>query len=98
VPKSHEKDATPTDSNGSPPSHRADGDAPPRKGPEVVAPSSRVNVAFPFSQIKVTEPSKELAELAGLVYDLVEAMDPWLPEDQQEELRGRARALRERLH
>jgi len=88
---------TATESNGSPPSERADGDATLHKGPEVVAPSSRVNVAFPFSQIKVTEPSKELAELAGLVYDLVVAMDPWLPEDRQEELRARALAVRERL-
>ncbi len=98
MPKSHEKDMTATESNGSPPSQRADGDAAPRQAPEVVAPSSRVNVAFPFSQIKVTEPSQELAELAGLVYDLVVAMDPWLPEEQQEDLRARARALRERLH
>ena len=93
----HEKDVTPTESNGSPPSHRADGDAPLRKGPEVVAPSSRVNVAFPFSQIKVTEPSKELAELAGLVYDLV---GPWTrgsPRTSWRSSGARAQALHERL-
>ncbi len=61
------------------------------------APSSRVNVAFPFSQIKLHEPSKELAELAALVLDLVTAMSEWLPEDRLEELRTRAQALHESL-
>jgi hypothetical protein len=61
------------------------------------APSSRVNVAFPFSQIKLQEPSKELSELAGLVLDLVAAMSEWVPEDRLEELRTRAQALHESL-
>jgi hypothetical protein len=61
------------------------------------APSSRVNVAFPFSQIKLHEPSKELAELAALVLDLVTAMSEWLPEDRLEELRTRAHTLHEAL-
>ncbi len=61
------------------------------------APSSRVNVAFPFSQIKLHEPSKELAELAALVLDLVTAMSEWLPEDRLDELRTRAQALHEAL-
>jgi hypothetical protein len=56
-----------------------------------------VNVAFPFSQIKLQEPSQELADLAGLLVDLVAAMSQWVPEDQLEELRARARALHERL-
>ena len=63
----------------------------------MVAPSSRVNVAFPFSQIKVEEPSRELAELASLVFELVGTMAEWVPEDQLEELSARARALRDRL-
>ena len=63
----------------------------------MVAPSSRVNVAFPFSQIKLQEPSQELADLAGLLVDLVAAMSQWVPEDQLEELRARAQALHERL-
>ena len=37
----------------------------------ISAPSSRVNVAFPFSQIKLQEPSKEMVELAALVHDMV---------------------------
>ncbi len=68
-----------------------------RSAPGVVAPSSRVNVAFPFSQIKLQEPSKELAELAMVVYDLVAAMAEWFPEDRLEELRLRAQAVRESL-
>jgi hypothetical protein len=63
----------------------------------VVAPSSRVNIAFPFSQIKLEEPSKELAELAALVFDLVGTMAEWVPEDRLEELRLRAQALQDAL-
>jgi hypothetical protein len=59
----------------------------------ISAPSSRVNVAFPFSQIKLQEPSKELTELASLVLDLVAAMSEWVPEDRLEELQARAQAV-----
>ena len=92
--KSHDRSVTPSESNGLPESYHG---TKPRKGPEVVAPSSRVNVAFPFSQIKLQEPSQELADLAGLLVDLVAAMSQWVPEDQLEELRARAQALHERL-
>jgi hypothetical protein len=61
------------------------------------APSNRVNIAFPFSQIKVEDPSKELAELAALVFDLVGAMAEWVPEERLEDLRARAQVLREIL-
>jgi hypothetical protein len=94
VPKPADKGARLPESNGSP----SQGPGPkPRKGRDIVAPSSRVNVAFPFSQIKLEEPSRELAELAGLVFDLVVAMAQWVPEDQLEELQARAQTLRERL-
>jgi hypothetical protein len=63
----------------------------------ISAPSSRVNVAFPFSQIKLQEPSKEMVELAALVHDMVAAMSEWVPEDRLEELRQRAQALHESL-
>ena len=77
----------------------ANGTVAPReqKARGIDAPSSRVNVAFPFSQIKLHEPSKELAELAALVLDLVTAMSEWLPEDRLEELRTRAHTLHEAL-
>ncbi len=57
-----------------------------RGAPGIVAPSNRVNVALPFSQIKLEEPSRELAELAALLFDLVGTMAEWVPEDQLEEL------------
>lgn len=88
MPKSHQKDATTALNGGGPTSGAA---------PEMHAPSNRVNIAFPFSQIRVEEPSKELAELAALVFDLVGAMAEWVPEDRLEDLRARAQVLRETL-
>jgi hypothetical protein len=90
VPKSSEKNASQAALNGA-------GEAKPRDVPRVNAPSSRVNIAFPFSQIKLEEPSKELAELAALVFDLVGAMAEWVPEDRLEDLRSRAQVLRDAL-
>jgi hypothetical protein len=90
VPKSSDKNSSAHETNGV---HRSK----PRNASEIHAPSSRVNVAFPFSQIKLQEPSKELAELAALVFDLVGTMAEWIPEDQLEELRTRAQALVESL-
>ena len=55
-----------------------------------------MNIAFPFSQIKLEEPREELAELAALVFDLVGAVAEWIPEDRLDELRARAQILRER--
>ncbi len=94
VPKSHDKSDSASEANGW---ESRPHDGKPRQAPEVVAPSSRVNVAFPFSQIKLQEPSQELADLAGLVADLLVAMAEWVPDDQLEELRVRARALHQRL-
>ena len=90
MPKSHEKNSAPSALNGA-------GEARSGELPRVIARSSRVNIAFPFSQIKLEEPSKELAELAALVFDLVETMAEWVPEDRLEELRGRAQILRDTL-
>ena len=73
------------------------GAAKPPKPPAVHAPSSRVNIAFPFSQIKLEEPSKELAELAALVFDLIGTLAEWIPEDRLEDLRARGLALRDAL-
>jgi hypothetical protein len=69
----------------------------PPKPPAVHAPSNRVNIAFPFSQIKLEEPSKELAELASLVFDLIGTLAEWIPEDRLEDLRARGLALRDAL-
>ena len=93
MPKPSDKDAALSGANGS----RSQGPKS-RKGTEVNAPSSRVNVAFPFSQIKLQEPSQELADLAGLVSDLVAAVAEWIPDDERlDELQARALALRDRL-
>jgi hypothetical protein len=90
VPKSHEKNAAPAALNGA-------GETKPGESSRVIAPSSRVNIAFPFSQIRLEEPSRELTELAALVVDLVETMAEWVPEDRFEELRTRAHWLRDAL-
>ncbi len=65
--------------------------------PRISAPSSRVNIAFPFSQIKLEEPSRELAELAALVVDLLVELSEWVPEERLGELRERAQRLRDSL-
>jgi hypothetical protein len=90
VAKSSEKGSSSADTNGGrgSKSHGA---------PGIVAPSNRVNVALPFSQIRLEEPSRELAALAALLFDLVGTMAEWVPEDQLEDLSARARVLRDRL-
>jgi hypothetical protein len=90
VPKSSEKNASAAALNGA-------AGVKPAKPPAVHAPSNRVNIAFPFSEIKLEEPSKELAELAALVFDLIGTMAEWVPEDRLEELQARALALRDAL-
>ena len=67
------------------------------KTPRVNAPSQRINVALPFSQIKLQEASAELRELADLVADLVEALSDSVPEHRLAPLRDKAEALRARL-
>ena len=68
-----------------------------KQAPGVVAPTTRVNLALPFSKITVEEPGKDLAELASIVAALAAVMertvdDPFLPE-----LHKRAEALAARL-
>ena len=84
-----------TERSGSSAALNAVGATKPAKPPAVHAPSNRVNIAFPFSEIKLEEPSKELAELASLVFDLIGTMAEWVPEDRLEELRARALTLRD---
>ena len=67
-----------------------------RKAPRMVAPSSRVNVAFPFSQIKVQEASRELAELIFLVRDLVFDLEATTGQELKE-IRERAAVLAARV-
>jgi hypothetical protein len=59
--------------------------------------TTRVTIAWPFSQIKLQESSAELEELAGLVADVISALSDFVPEDRLKPLRDRAEALRAKL-
>lgn len=60
--------------------------------------SSLVNIAFPFSQISLQEPSKELGDMAAVLLDLIGAMAEWIPEERLEDLRVRALTIHDSLH
>jgi glutamate-1-semialdehyde aminotransferase len=59
--------------------------------------TTRVTIAWPFSQIKLEEASAELTELAGLLSDVIEALSGLVPEDRLRPLRDRTESLRARL-
>ena len=59
--------------------------------------STRVTVAFPFSQIKIQEPSEDLAALAALVRELADLLAEVAPGPKTQELEKRANALASRL-
>lgn len=59
--------------------------------------TTRVNVAFPFSQLKVQEPSRDLAALAALVRDMADLLADGAPGSAAQELAKRAHALASRL-
>jgi len=60
--------------------------------------TTRVNVAFPFSQIRVQEPSEDLAALAALVRDVTVLLTEVAPGSNAQELEERAQALAARLN
>lgn len=71
----------------------------PRQAPGVVAPTTRVNLALPFSRITVEEPGKDVAELASVVAALAAVLERTATEvPEMPELRKRAEALAARLH
>jgi len=72
-------------------------DESPTPRPTVSAPSSRVTIAFPFSQIKVQEARDETREIAGLVLALAEHVAALRPSPETEELSTRARELMTKL-
>jgi hypothetical protein len=69
----------------------------------VNAPSSRTNIALPFSKISLQEPSaelSELSELAGLLCELIETFEQTVPKPERKrlnDLHARAQALRARM-
>jgi hypothetical protein len=63
----------------------------------VVAPSTRVNLALPFSKIQTAEPSKELSELAALVEELADVVRGLAAGPEADRICDRASALAARL-
>ena len=59
--------------------------------------TTRVNVAFPFSQIRVEQPSEDLAALAALVRELADLVADVVPGSKATKLATRAQALATRL-
>ena len=62
-----------------------------RRVPARVASSTRVTVTFPFSQVKIQEPSDDLVALTVLVADLADLVAESVADP-------RAGALRQRAH
>jgi hypothetical protein len=65
---------------------------PPRR-PSVIAPTSRVNIALPFSKFELRELSHETVELVTLVADLIAAIEVATPTAELTQLRQRAAGL-----
>jgi hypothetical protein len=59
--------------------------------------TTRVNVAFPFSQIRVQQPTEDVAELAALLRDLAVVLADVAPGPKTAEIGKRAKALATRL-
>lgn len=73
-------------------SHRAD-DGTSKRAPARVDSSTRVNVALPFSQFKIQEPSDHLRALTAVVEDLADLVAGAVPGPQAESLLRRAHEL-----
>ena len=69
----------------------------PKDPPKSEVVTTRVNVAFPFSQIKVEAPSEDLADMAALVRELADLLADASPGPKAKELAARAQALATRL-
>jgi hypothetical protein len=65
--------------------------------PMVSAPTSKVTIAFPFSQIRTQEPSDELRELARIVVELADRIAALQPSAELDQLADQSRALFARL-
>jgi hypothetical protein len=68
-------------------------DAPLKPKSMVSAPSSRVTIAFPFSNIRMEQSSDELRELAAIVTELAEHVAKAVPSPEADALADRARTV-----
>jgi hypothetical protein len=66
-------------------------------GPDMVAPTTKVNVALPFGSIHVEESSTDLTELARIVAELAALVEEAAPTEASGQLAEQARALSARL-
>ena len=64
-----------------------------RQVPARVASSTRVNVAFPFSQVKIQEPADHFVALTALVEELAHLVAAAVPGPEAKVLRRRAHEL-----
>jgi len=69
----------------------------PSKAPAEVTSSTKVNVAFPFSQFKIQEPSDHLVALTALVADLAGLVAKAAPGPEADRLNRRAHDLASNL-
>ena len=67
----------------------------PPASPESV--STKVNIAFPFSNIRIEQPSADLAALAVLVREMTDVLAELAPSSRTEDLAQRAQELAARL-
>jgi hypothetical protein len=63
----------------------------------VSAPTSKVTIALPFSQIRTQEPSDELRELARIVVDLADQIAKLQPSGELDHLADQSLALLAKL-
>jgi hypothetical protein len=59
----------------------------------VSMPTNRITIAFPFSQVKTSEPSEQLHELATIVAELTDHVAKLRPSPETDALTQRAQAL-----
>ena len=62
-----------------------------------MGPTSRVNIALPFSQIRMQEPSQELADVVALIGNLLADLKDTLSATQYQDLEAQVDSLRARL-
>ncbi|MGS0688227.1 hypothetical protein ACVBEQ_24220 [Nakamurella sp. GG22] len=74
-------------------SHNAGQASDGKRAPEKVMSATRVNVAFPFSSVRIHEPSEHLIALTVLVRDMAVLLGDLAPGPEVERLSERAEEL-----